>query len=225
MPEGAVQDAATQCAVSWLSGGLRRRGRNVAVRRNPALRWDEAHPKVGVDPDVCVLEPPPDLPPGELTSLCTWREGVSPPIIALEIVSERTAAKDYDEGPRKYAASGTRELWVFDPQRFGPDDDGGPWVLQLWERGRNDQFRRIYVGNGPVRSEALGAWLRVSADGLTLRASDDEDGALLWPTEREEAEAANAARATAVAALDSERRAREAAEARVAALEALLAKG
>ena len=40
--------------------------------------------------------------------------------VADEVVRESTAAKDYDDGPARYAAAGVRELWVFDPLRMGP---------------------------------------------------------------------------------------------------------
>ena len=108
--------------------------------------------------------------------------------MAYKHVSEGTATKDYGDGPSKYASSGTRELWVFDPLRFGPPSNGGPWLIQVWERTKGGRFRRTYAGDGPVYSEAIGAWLRVSDDGLTLRASDDEEGTRVWPTEAEYAE-------------------------------------
>lgn len=230
MPESAMQDEAAQTIVSTWRCRARAEGRAVRVRRNLAVRWDEEHPAVGVDPDVCLLDPPPDAPDAELTSLCLWKPGTHPPRVALEIVSARTAEKDYGDGLRKYAASGTHELWVFDPLSLGPSGDGGPWVLQVWTRSRNALFRRVYAGEGPARSDALGAWLVVTRDGLSLRVSDDEDGTRLWPTEEEEAErnraameAERAAKETERAAKDAERAAKEAALARVAELEALLA--
>ena len=53
-------------------------------------------------------------------SLRTWDAGVSPPLVAVEFVSENNARKDYEIAPDKYAASGTYELWVFDPELLGP---------------------------------------------------------------------------------------------------------
>ncbi len=222
-PESAAQDEAAQTMVSTWRRWARAAARPAKVCRNLAVRWDEEHPAVGVDPDVCLLDPAPDAPDAELTSLCLWRPGTQPPRVALEIVSASTAAKDYSEGPRKYAASGTRELWVFDPLRLGPSDDGGPWALQVWARGRRGQFRRVYAGDGPARSEELGAWLVATDDGMRLRVSDDEEGARLWPTEEEEAERSRAELEAERAAKEAERAAKEAALARVAELEALLA--
>jgi Uma2 family endonuclease len=243
MPEPAAQDEASQTMVSVLRQWRQSTGRVVRVRRNLAVRWDEANPKVGVDPDVCLLDPPPEATDAELTSLCLWKPGTSAPRVAFEVVSATTAAKDYREGPRKYAVSGTRELWVFDPLRQGPDDDGGPWRLQVWARGRAGQFRRVFAGDGPAYSEEMAAWLVVSEDGMYLRLSDDEEGTRLWSTEAEVAaqarqamEAERAAKDEALAAKDealaakeaeraakeAERAAKEAALARIAELERLL---
>ncbi|MFO0606047.1 MAG: Uma2 family endonuclease [Polyangiales bacterium] len=192
MPVSAVQNDATRTLESTWRAWARRVGRAVAVYRDLAVRWDEAHPRVGVDPDVCLLEPPPATPARELRSLRTWVEGDEAPKVACEVVSLDNPEKDYRVGPRKYAAAGVQELWVFDPQRFGPDDDGGPWGLQVWERGKAGDFRRAYVGDGPAWSAYFGAWLVVKGDGMLLRIADDEEGTRLWPTEAEEADAAKA---------------------------------
>jgi Uma2 family endonuclease len=69
-----------------LLGWTMRMGRNAQVGSNLALRWDEAHPGVGVDPDVYVVEPPP--PEGDdVTSLRIWESGHYPPLLAVEVVS------------------------------------------------------------------------------------------------------------------------------------------
>jgi hypothetical protein len=216
VPISAVQDDASRVTDSTWRAWARRVGRAVSVRRDLAVRWDEEHPRIGVDPDVCLLEPPPATPEAELTSLRTWQAGDDPPKVACEVVSRSNARKDYGAGPRKYAAAGVQELWVFDPQRFGPGDDGGPWVLQVWERGRAGDFRRVYAGDGPAWSAYFGAWLVVPGDGMTLRLSDDEEGTRIWPTEAEEAERA---RTEAERARDEAAAMKE----RVAALEAQLA--
>ncbi|MFO0607801.1 MAG: Uma2 family endonuclease [Polyangiales bacterium] len=214
--ESAAHDGAARVVDSTWRAWARRHDRVVSVYRNLAVRWDEDNPRVGADPDVCLLEPPPATPEVGLTSLRTWVEGDEPPKVALEVVSEGNPRKDYEVSPRKYAAAGLQELWVFDPNRFGPSDDGGPWVLQVWERNKRGDFRRVYAGDGPAWSEYFRAWLVVSADGMLLRMADDEEGTRLWPTEAEEAELAraDAERARADA---------EALQARVAALEAQLA--
>lgn len=85
---------------------------------NRGLRWDPKHTRWGVDPDVYLMVP---KPPAQYTqvSLRTWDAGVSPPLVAVEFVSENNARKDYEIAPDKYAASGTYELWVFDPSSSG----------------------------------------------------------------------------------------------------------
>ena len=207
MPESSEHRLACEWLESLLRMWIARTGRDAAVHANLALRWDEEHPKVGVDPDVCLVAPAP--PPGQLRSLRTWEPGHHAPTIAIEVVSRDTARKDYLEGPAKYAASGTRELWIFDQERCGRGLMGGPWALQVWKRTEAGAFRQVYAGDGPAYSEAIDAWLVVTDDGTRLRVADDEAGQRRWPTERERAEA--------------ELRRAEAAEGEVAALRAALA--
>ena len=230
VPESSVQDRASRAMDStWTAWACRCR-RGVVVRRNLAVRWDRQNPRIGVDPDVCLLEPPPATPSEALTSLRTWEPGNDPPRVAFEVVSENNADKDYGAGPRKHAAAGVGELWVFDPQHHGPDDDDGPWVLQVWDRNDDDVFRRVYAGDGPAWSEFFGAWLVVSSDGMLLRMSDDAEGTKLWPTEAEETERERgekererAEKERALAQVERERAEKERALARVAEVEALLA--
>ncbi|HLM73678.1 MAG TPA: Uma2 family endonuclease, partial [Polyangiaceae bacterium] len=125
--------------------------------------------------------PPP--PEGEDTeSVCTWEPGHGPPRVALEVVSQSTASMDYVAGPDQYAASGTIELWVFDPKRLGPKVRGGPFALQVWRRDETGSFRQIYRGDGPFHSPEIGAWLVVTNNGMRLRLADDPEGACLWLT-------------------------------------------
>jgi Uma2 family endonuclease len=188
VPESALHDEIIRLLVEVLNAWGRRSHRNVRVGRNLALRWNEARPRVGVDPDVYVVEPAP--PEGDdTTSLCTWKPGHFPPRVAVEVVSETTPEKDYEEGPDKYAASGTGELWVFDPLEAGSSLRGGPFVLQIWRRDASGQFRRVHAGGAPARSEALGAWLVVTDGGRRLRIAEDADGRRLWLTEAEQANA------------------------------------
>jgi hypothetical protein len=189
----------------------RRDGINASMHVNVALRWDSARRGVGVDPDVMWVEPA--IPPGS-KSVLTWREGHSPPRVAVEIVSEDNAEKDYNRGPAKYGASGTRELWVFDPDGYGRTKDGrGPWVLQVWRHDKRGRFRRVYMGDGPAYSKELGAWLVVVDD--TLRVADDEAGTALWPTTDEARDEAEAKARDADAAREAEAaQAREAEAAR-----------
>jgi hypothetical protein len=192
----------------WASG----RG-NMQVARNLAVRWDEEAPNVGVDPDVSVLSPP---PPAErdLGSVRTWIEGHAPPLLAIEVVSNAHPHKDYVIAPDKYAASGTRELWIFDPHLAGPRSHGGPFRVQIWCRDESGRFVRSYAGEGPAYSELLGAYILAVDEGRKLRIADDEGGTGLWLTGEEHARAAQ----------EKERVAKEDALARVAFLEAELEK-
>jgi Uma2 family endonuclease len=191
MPESALHDAIIRLLVEILVAWSRKHAGRAAIGRNIALRWNEQNPKQGVDPDVYVVDPAP--PEGEdATSICLWKPGHHPPRVAVEVVSETTAEKDYGDGPDRYAASGTRELWIFDPLRAGPDLRGGPHLLQLWRRDAAGNFRRHYAGDGPARSEELDAWLVVTDSGRRLRVAEHSTGAGLWPTAAESAEAAEA---------------------------------
>lgn len=78
---------------------------------------------------------------------------------------------------------------MFDPERHGSAEVGGPIVLQVWRRTGDGGFLRVYAGGGPARSEELGAWLVVTDGGTRLRVADDPDGQSLWPTRTEAAEA------------------------------------
>lgn len=214
MPESVLHELIVELLVAILRAWITRTGRDARAGSNLALRWDRDRPQRGVDPDVYLVEP--DPPEGELTtSLLLWREGHRAPRVCVEVVSEGTAEKDYDitDGPARYGAAGVAELWVFDPLKLGPKEDGGPWVLQVWRRAPKGAFRRVYQGDGSAFSRELGAWIVVTHGGMRLRIADDAAGTRLWPTSEEQARAASV----------DERTAREAAEAEVARLRALLA--
>ena len=231
MPESVLHDETVTFLRALLAAWAARTGDRRVVR-NLAVRWDERNPRIGVDPDIAVLAPPPpDL--AELRSLRTWVDGHVAPMLAIEVVSETDPRKDYVVAPDKYAASGTKELWIFDPLLAGPAAHGGPFRLQVWTRDGGG-LSRIYAGEGPVRSPALGAFLVVTDEGHRLRISDDAGAASLWPTaeeaeraakeaERAAKEAERAAKEAERAAKEAERAAKEAALARVAELEKLLA--
>jgi Uma2 family endonuclease len=170
-----------------LSAWCARRNADALVSGNVALRWDPLHPKVGVDPDVYLVEPAPPLGL-KSKSVRTWVKGHSPPRVAIEVVSDATADVDYNAKPAKYAASGTKELWVFDPLLVGPRE-GDAVRLQVWRRVARRGFRRVYAGEGPARSEELGAWLVVTDGGTRLRVADHADGTGLWLTGEERARA------------------------------------
>jgi Uma2 family endonuclease len=207
MPVTKKNDRRGEVLRRTFEAAARRQGRSASMLVNVALRWDSMRRGVGVDPDVMWVEPA--VPEG-LRSVLTWHAGVNPPRVAVEIVSVENAEKDYRRGPAKYGASGTKELWVFDPDGCGRDERGeGPWRLQVWRRDGRGRFRRMYAGDGPEFSRELGAWLVVVRD--TLRVSDDEAGTRLWPTTDEERDAAEAlARAEARARQDAESKAKDA---------------
>ena len=187
MPESLDHQRTTKLLLDILLAWVLRTGRNATAGGNIALRWDEEHPAIGVDPDVYLVEPA--LADGT-RSLRTWEPGQRAPLLAIEVVSRDTARKDYIDGPAKYAASGTGDLWVFDPERRGCGSIGGPWALQVWRRSAAGAFRREYAGDGPAYSTALGAWAVVTDGGTRLRIADDEDGERRWPTAEEIAEVA-----------------------------------
>jgi Uma2 family endonuclease len=213
MPESQPHDLTLDMLKALLLAWAARTGRDAQIGRNLAVRWDSSRPNVGVDPDLCVIAP--RTPEGdELDSLCTWRPGHHAPLVGIEVVSANNPRKDYEVAPDKYAASGTQELWVFDPKLVGPRGRGGPFRLQLWRRDEDGVFSRVYAGDGPVRSPVLDAWLFAVNEGQRLRIADDLEGTRWWAT-AEEAERA---------AKEAERAAKEAALARVAELEAALAR-
>ena len=215
MPDPVLQDQSTRTLVLVLEHRIATRGMNASTGAHLAVRWDHAHPTVGVDPDVYLVEPA--LAP-DTTSLRVWEAGRQPPRLAVEIVSQSTADVDYLDKPERYAASGTRELWIFDPQGFGPSVAalGGPYRLQVWRRVAKDKFKRIFAGEGPGYSRELGAWIVVTSEGRELRLADDRAGTRLWPTaaeaERRAREVAETAREVAETAREAAETAREAAE-------------
>jgi hypothetical protein len=150
------------------------------------VRWLEERPAIGIDPDVCVLEPP---PPGaeRLSSLCLWKPGHRAPALCVEVVSPSHPYKDYVEIQDRYAALGTQELCVFDPLLAGPATLGGPVPLQLWRRDALGALGLVHFGAEPAFSEVLEAWL-VPADAV-LEVADDRAGKQRWLTGEQQARA------------------------------------
>ena len=190
------------------------------VTTNLGCRWDPDDARIGVDPDVVVIEP---APPKDISTLRVWLPNHPPPRLAIEVVSHNSPEKDYVEGPARLARLGAEELWIFDPKLYGPTLEalGGPYVLQIWRRPTEDavDMRRIYAGDGPAYSPALKAWAIVTDGGERLRVAADASGDRLWPTgadtRRADKEAARA---------DKEAARAEAAEAEIKRLRALLDK-
>lgn len=205
MPESTPHDHTVELIRDLLEHYVARTGRDAQIARNLAVRWDREHWRIGIDPDVCLIAP--RTPEGkELDSLCTWLPDHSAPLLAVEVVSASHPRKDYVIAPARYAASGTRELWVFDPKLAGPRALGGPFRLQQWLRDDDGSFRLVFTGDGPFFSPALDAWVFAVDEGRRLRIADDREGTRWWETAEE-----------------AERAAKEAALARIAELEARLA--
>jgi Uma2 family endonuclease len=151
-----------------------------------ACRWDSKHPKVGVDPDVYVVDRPPARnEKGYIGSLRTWAHGNHPPLLAIEIVSKSRPGKDYKDSPEKHDLLGTFELWIFDPHLYGYTEEQSPVLLQVFQRETNDALVQKYAGAGPYRSDALEAWVMVINGDLVI--ANDRAGTDRWPT-LEEAE-------------------------------------
>lgn len=191
VPESRRHDRGSEAVFDLLDAWVQRTGQDAVVCRNLAVRWDENRPAIGVDPDVCVISPPPpEDEDGDVLSLRLWETGHFPPVLAIEIVSASRADKDYEQSPAKYASNGTQELWVLDPKMAGPKARGGPHRLQVWRRDEQGDFLRVHAGDGPVWSDAVHAWLFVVNEGRSLRIADDEAGTSWWMTREEEERAA-----------------------------------
>jgi Uma2 family endonuclease len=187
VPESGVHDRAAHQLVLLLEEWRERTTQDVQIARNLAIRWIERLPKVGIDPDVCVLRPPP--PEGtRVESLKLWRPGHQPPPLCFEIVSKNHPHKDYAEIHERYAAIGADEVVVYDPLLAGPKALGGPVSLQVWRRDPSGVLDRVYMGPGPAYCVVLDAWLLVDGDHLAI--ADQPSGQDRWLTtaERERSE-------------------------------------
>ncbi len=99
VPESHAHNLLVTYLFEVLSAWVEREKREALVVRNLAQRWMEAHPRVGLDPDVALIEPaPPDSK--QLTSLCTGKTAHMAPRLAIEVVSESHPYKDYLGDPR-----------------------------------------------------------------------------------------------------------------------------
>lgn len=210
MPENTLHHSAIALLELILLAWVKRLDLDALVAVNLACRWDRTDARIGIDPDLLLTIPHPPLLDGRrsLKQLRLWEPGHAPPRVTVEVVSESTADKDYDEAPWAHAKAGTRELWIFDPELHGPTRGGGPFLLQVWQQQPNGTLKRTHAGNGPAWSEEMQAWLVLTEEATRLRLSDDRWGKHLWPTEAEAR-----ARELEAKAREVEARARELAEA------------
>lgn len=248
VPEAPWHDLCLEYLRALLVAWVARTARSATVFRDIKVGVRRDEPRVGFNPDVCIVEPAlPDAT--ELDSLKLWEPSPGPPAFAFEAVSRNHPYKDYSTAPEKCGVVGVQELVVFDPHLAGPRAAGGPWLLQVWRRGADDTFERVYAGDGPAWSEYLGAYLLPNRADRRLGIASASDGSGRWLTREEEAEhraeeerrkalqaqrAAEAAQQAAEAAqqkaeaahqaAEEARRREELARAQVAALEAELAR-
>jgi hypothetical protein len=188
VPESTAHDAAVLQIYLLLVEWAAKQPTKVRIARNLAVRWLETHPQSGIDPDLCVMDPPPPGTDRDLSSLCLWKPGHVAPRFCVEVVSANHPYKDYVEIVERYASMGAPELLVFDPLLQGPRSLGGPVPLQLWRRDATGTFERVHYGDQPVHSNALDAWLIAQPPRLVI--AHDRAGSRPWltETERERAE-------------------------------------
>lgn len=211
VPETHLHNAIISLLEAILEQWVLATGREARIARNFACRWDPNDARVGMDPDLALLEPPPsdDL---TLPSLRVWEPGHVPPRVVFEVVSPSTGKKDYEDAAARCALLGAEELWVFDPLMVGPKRPEAAIPLQIWQR-QGGRMVRVHAGPPPAKSPELDAWLVLDAGGL-LRLADDPWGSAMWPTATEAERALVAEERALVAeerarAEEAERRARE----------------
>lgn len=201
VPESAWHDGCLDLFRQLLAAWVQETSRDAAVFRDLAIRPRRDLPRVGFNPDVCLVEP---APPGaaELESLRLWEHTV--PTLAFESVSASHPYKDYTLVPEKCAVVGVAELVVFDPLLAGPRAQGGPWLLQVWRRAPDDTFERVHEGSDSAWSTTLGAYLVPNQDTRRLTIAAHADGRGRWLTGEERALERERAALKRVAELEAE---------------------
>ena len=184
VPESAWHDGCLELLKALLVAWVESTGRNAAVFRDIVIQARKEKPRLGWNPDVCLVEPAPESA-FELESMRLWDH--RPPSFAFEAVSPNHPYKDYSIVPEKCAVAGVGELCVFDPLLAGPRAQGGPWLLQLWKRAPDGSFERVHAGRTAARSEVLGAWLVPDEGARRLRIAGRPDGGEPWLTREEQA--------------------------------------
>lgn len=162
---------------------LRSRGVTAHAGADTFFYYVKGDPTHRIAPDIYVLE---GVPQDEIVASWKMWELGRAPSFALEIVSG-DALKDYDDVPAVLGRLGTRELVLFDPEARAGSKRRARWtVFRRRERGF---LREVQTFDDRVRSEVLGAWLRVVGSGASrrIRLALDPNGDALFATEVEEA--------------------------------------
>ena len=184
VPESAWHDRCLEIFKALLDEWVVSSGRNAVVFRDIAIRTRRENPRVGWNPDVCLVEPAP-AGATDLESMRLWDH--SSPRLAFEAVSPSHPFKDYVTIPAKCAVAGVEELCVFDPLLGGGPAYGGPRLLQLWRRASDGGFDLVHASETPARSAVLDAWLIPDSASRTLRIAAQPNGSDPWPTAAERA--------------------------------------
>ncbi|MBK8256766.1 MAG: Uma2 family endonuclease [Polyangiaceae bacterium] len=174
---------------------LRGRPPRALVVRDPSqeeiaapVDWVPGEHLVRVSPDAYLLDDPPPAPRPK--SWQTWLPGHKPRRWALEVVSEEWK-NDYEEKPAKYAQLGALELVIFDPEAAMAGGGKSPnrVPLQIYRRGADGAFVRVYWGDGPAYCQQLDAWVLSKPEGKAarLRIALDAAGTDIVPTAQERA--------------------------------------
>jgi hypothetical protein len=117
VPESAWHDGCLELLKALLVAWVEATSRHAAVFRDMAIQVRREKPKVGWNPDLCLVEPAPEGAE-MLASMRLWEH--APPSFAFEAVSPGHPFKDYTVVPEKCALAGVTELCVFDPLLAGP---------------------------------------------------------------------------------------------------------
>jgi hypothetical protein len=171
--------------VSLLRLFFARAGKKVWVDFDQHIGIDPRDRRLTVAPDVYVL-PQPEPPAAQGATWFPWEHHGLIPTLAFEFVSRSNRKKDYLVAPDKYAHLGVQELVIFEPWKHQPGlrAQGEVETLRVFRLDEKRQWRQVYGGDGPTRSQVLGLWLHETEDGKLLL-TEDRWGkrALLTPEE------------------------------------------
>jgi Uma2 family endonuclease len=180
MGQGAAHGRAVKLFIDASTALREEQRREGYIGWDVFVEWDPNDPRARVSPDMFLLEGQPASISPSIWQ--TWRPGCEPPVFAMEIVSKKSRAKDHDHNPMRYAALGTDELAIFDPEPHGDE----AFRLQVFRRTPRGQFLRVYAGPGPAESKVLRAWLVAVDGGAHVRLARNADGTDLVLTAEEQ---------------------------------------